>query len=173
MPRAPLPTGPRPDARARPGRVLAEALALAALGVLTALLGTSTHLARDAVGGVLLPWGVVLAVALVVATDLAVAAATLLRRRPRPGWDLLSVAAGRGAALGVLLLPSEEGDVVLTGLPASTAWILLALLVPAFLAPVVTALAVGRTRPGTGAVTGTGSGSSRAVGDRSARVVRS
>lgn len=147
MPAVPSPTGPRSASRGR-ATALGEALALAALGALTALLGTSTHLARDDVAGTLVPWGVVLAVALVVATDLAVAAATLLRRRPRPGWALLSVAAGRAVVLGGLLLPRDSGDVVLTGLPASTAWILLAMLLPAFLAPMATAVSVSGARTG-------------------------
>ena len=44
--------------------------------------------------------------------------------------------------LALLLLPRAEGDVVLTGLPGSTAWILLAVLLPAFAAPVATAWAL-------------------------------
>ena len=118
-------------------------VALALLGVLTGLLGSVVHLARTDVLGVLVPHGVLLAVALVLATDVAVAAASL-RRRPGPGAALLAVAAGRGAVLGLLLLPSAEGDLVLTGLPASTAWILVSVLLPAFAAPMTLALGAPR-----------------------------
>ena len=117
---------------------LALLVLLVLLGVLTGVLGSAVHLAREPVLGVLVPYGVLLGIALVVACDVAVAAAS--RRRPGPGRALLAVAAGRGAVLALLLLPRAEGDVVLTGLPESTAWILLAVLLPAFAAPVATAL---------------------------------
>lgn len=123
---------------------MASLAALVLLGVLTGLLGSGVHLARVSVLGLLLPHGVLLAVALVLATDVAVAAGAL-GRRPGPGWSLLAVAAGRGAVLGVLLLlPTPEGDLVLTGLPASTAWILLSVLLPAFAAPMAVAVAASR-----------------------------
>lgn len=133
-------------ARASPARragALAALVALALLGALTALLGSGIHLARASVLGTLVPYGVVLALALVVATDVAVGAASL-RRRPGPGPALLAVAAGRGLTIGLLLLPRPEGDLVLTGLPASTAWILLCVVLPAFAAPMATALGVAR-----------------------------
>jgi hypothetical protein len=132
-------------ARARTARRAGTAGALAALvllGVLTGLLGSGVHLARASVLGVLVPHGVLLALALVVACDVAVGAAGA-GRRPGPGRALLAVAAGRGLAVGVLLLPRPEGDVVLTGLPASTVWILASVLLPAFAAPMCTAVAVG------------------------------
>lgn len=132
-------------------RTVGSLLALGLLGVLTGLLGSGTHLARAGVLDVLVPYGVLLALALVVATDVAVAAATVTGRRPGPGPALLAVAAGRGAALAALLLPTSEGDVVLTGLPASTVWILMSVLLPAFAAPMTTALgAVRRSRPAGG-----------------------
>jgi len=114
-------------------------VALALLGVLTGILGSAVHLARQPVLGVLVPYGVLLALALVVACDVAVAAASP-GRPPGPGPALLAVAAGRGAVLALLLLPRAEADVVLTGLPESTAWILLAVLLPAFAAPMATAI---------------------------------
>jgi hypothetical protein len=137
-----------------------ELVAAGLLGVLTGLLGTSQHLARTDVLGVLVPYGLLLALALVVATDLAMALATTggpgEAGRPRPlgtlgtlgpGRALLAVAAGRGLVLGLLLLPTAEGDVVLTGLPASSVWILVAVLLPAFTAPMATAVAsASRTR---------------------------
>ena len=125
-------------------------VALVLLGVLTGILGSAVHLARGTVLGVLLPHGVLLALALVVACDVAVAAASP-GLRPGPGRALLAVAAGRGVVLALLLLPRAEGDVVLTGLPESTVWILLAVLLPAFAAPVATALGLRATtarRPG-------------------------
>lgn len=118
------------------GRWLLLAAALL-LGALTALLGSVVHLARADVLGVLVPYGVLLAVALVVATDVAVASSTL---RGGAGRVLLGVGVGRAVLLGVLLIPRSGGDVALTGLPASTVWILLAVLLPAFAAPMVTAL---------------------------------
>jgi len=128
-------------------RTVGALLAPALLGVLTGLLGTAVHLAREDLLGVLVPYGVLLALALVLACDVMVAAAGL-GRRPGPGPCLLGVAAGRGAVIGLLLLPRAEGDVVLTGLPASTAWILLAVLLPAFAAPVATAAGLrARQRP--------------------------
>lgn len=114
-------------------------MALLLLGVLTGLLGTAVHLAREDVLGVLVPYGVLLALGMVLACDVMVAAASL-GRRPGPGHALLAVAAGRGVVLGLLLLPTAEGDLVLTGLPESTAWILLAVLLPAFAAPMATAV---------------------------------
>jgi len=113
--------------------------ALVLLGVLTGVLGSAVHLAREPVLGVLVPYGALLGIALVVACDVAVAAASP-GRRLKLGQALLAVAAGRGAVLALLLLPRAEGDVVLTGLPESTAWILLAVLLPAFAAPVATSL---------------------------------
>ena len=130
----------------RPARA-AALVALALLGALTALLGSAVHLARDTVLGVAVPHGVLLALALVVACDVAVAAASV-PRRPGPGQALLAVAAGRGVVIGLLLLPRAEGDVVITGLPASTAWILLAVLLPAFAAPMATALGLRSAPPG-------------------------
>ncbi|WP_380166097.1 hypothetical protein [Jannaschia sp. R86511] len=142
---------PGPSSRSGPSSrvgVLGPVLACGLLGVLTGLLGTAVHLARVPVAGVLVPYGVLLAVALVVCTDVAVAAAATARRRPGPGVSLLAVAAGRGLVLGVLLLPSSEGDLVLTGLPASTAWILLAVVLPSFAAPMALALSARqRVRP--------------------------
>lgn len=137
-----MPDRARPDRRAATV-VLAPLTALVLLGVLTGWLGAAVHLARVPVLGVLVPHGVLLALALVLACDVAVAAAGL-RRRPGPGRALLAVAAGRGLAVGVLLLPRPEGDLVLTGLPASTAWILVSVLLPAFAAPMATALALPR-----------------------------
>lgn len=137
----------------RPSPVGANALvagrlvAVLLLGVLTGLLGTGVHLAREDVLGVLVPWGVLLALALVLACDLAVAAATPPGARPGPGGVLLAVALGRGLVIGLLLLPTAEGDVVLTGLPASTAWILFSVLFPAFAAPMALAFSArSRTR---------------------------
>jgi len=137
------------SASRRAARTVAPLLALGLLGGLTGLLGSLAHLARTGVGGVLLPYGVVLALALVLATDVAVAAATTRSRRPGPARALLSVAAGRGLVLGLLLLPTAEGDLVLTGLPASTVWILVAVLLPAFTAPVAMAARVTRRPAGT------------------------
>ena len=125
-------------------------VALVLLGVLTGVLGSAVHLARVSVLGVLVPHGLVLSLALVVACDVAVATASRgmragpgqrggRARRLGPGRALLAVAAGRGLVLALLLLPRAEGDVVLTGLPGSTAWILLAVLLPAFAAPLATA----------------------------------
>lgn len=130
-------------------------VALVLLGVLTGLLGSAVHLARAPVGEVLVPHGLLLALALVVACDVAVGAASV-RRRPGPGPALLAVAAGRGVLTGLLLLvPRPEGDLVLTGLLASTAWILLSVLVPAFAAPLATALGLGgRAGAATAAVPG-------------------
>ena len=128
----------------RRARAVGSLVALVLLGVLTGVLGSAVHLARETVLGVLVPHGVLLALSLVVACDVAVAAASLARR-PGPGRALLAVAAGRGAVLALLLLPRAEGDVVLTGLPESTAWILLAVLLPAFAAPVATALGLRAT----------------------------
>ena len=124
--------------------------ALVLLGTLTGVLGSAVHLARVSVLGVLVPHGLVLSLALVVACDVAVATASQggragrgqrggRARRLGPGRALLAVAAGRGLVLALLLLPRAEGDVVLTGLPGSTAWILLAVLLPAFAAPLATA----------------------------------
>lgn len=107
-------------------------LASFAAGLVTALLGTAVHLWREPVLGALPPVGVLLAVALVLATDITVALAT---RRAAP---LFAVAAGRGLLVGALLFP-RGGDVVVTGSAISTAWVLLALLVPTFLAPLVIA----------------------------------
>ncbi len=141
-------TDARPGTR-RPGRtgswatLVPPVAALVLLGVLTGLLGTAVHLARTSVLGLPVPWGVLLAVALVVACDVAVGAAST-GRRPGAGAALLAVAAGRALAVGVLLLPRPEGDVVLTGLPASTAWILLGVLLPAFASPMATALGLAR-----------------------------
>lgn len=135
----------------------AELLACLLLGALTGLLGTGVHLARHDVLGVLLPWGVALALALVLATDLAVAAAARPGRRPGPAAVLLSVALGRGLVLGLLLLPTAEGDLVLTGLPESTAWILVSVLLPAFAAPMALALSA-RSRLAAGAGPGAGPG---------------
>lgn len=134
-----MPTGDRPARR------VGSLAALVLLGVLTGLLGSAVHLASEGVLGVPVPYGVLLALALVVACDVAVAAASL-GRRPGAGAALLAVAAGRGVVIGLLLLPRPEGDVVLTGLPESTAWILLAVLLPAFAAPMATALGL-RSRP--------------------------
>lgn len=129
---------------------MGQLVALGLLGVLTGFLGTGQHLARESVAGVLVPYGLLLALALVVVTDLAVALATTSRGRlrgPGPARGLLAVAVGRALSLGVLLLPTSEGDVVLTGLPASTVWILVAVLLPAFVAPMATAVeAARRTR---------------------------
>ena len=130
--------------------VAALLVALVLLGVLTGVLGSAVHLARVSVLGVLVPHGLVLSLALVVACDVAVATAGQGMRAGRgqrggrarrlgPGRALLAVAAGRGLVLALLLLPRAEGDVVLTGLPGSTAWILLAVLLPAFAAPLATA----------------------------------
>ncbi len=144
-----MPAGPRPPSRTGP--LVARLLACGAVGVLTGLLGSAVHLAREPVLGVLVPHGILLAVALVLATDVAVAAATVGRRGPGPGASLLAVAAGRGLVLGLLLLPRPEGDLVLTGLPASTAWILLSVLLPAFAAPMTVALGTrARTVPAPG-----------------------
>lgn len=109
-------------------------------GVVTAALGTGVHLWREPLLGVPLPMGVVLAVLLVLATDLTVALAT---RRAVP---LLAVAAGRVLFLGLVLFPTGGGDVVITGGLASTAWVLLAVLLPSFLAPLVVAVTAGRAR---------------------------
>jgi hypothetical protein len=133
-----VPAGLRPPPRTGP--LVARLLACGLVGVLTGLLGSAVHLAREPVLGVLVPYGLLLAVALVLATDVAVAAATVGGRRPGPGAALLAVAAGRGLVLGLLLLPRPEGDLVLTGLPASTAWILLSVLLPSFAAPMTVAL---------------------------------
>lgn len=154
------------SAGARPssGRVgvVVTLVALGLLGVLTGLLGSGIHLARVSVLGLLLPHGVLLAVALVVATDVAVATA-VVGRRPGPGWALLAVAAGRGVVLGLLLLPTPAGDLVLTGLPASTAWILLSVLLPAFAAPMALAVAAPRRAAGGGRDTGRHPGTRQAM----------
>ncbi|MGJ7442340.1 hypothetical protein [Aquipuribacter sp. MA13-6] len=133
-----MPAGLRPPPRRGP--LVARLLALGLVGVLTGVLGSAVHLTREPVLGLLVPYGVVLAVALVLATDVAVAAATVGRHRPGPGASLLAVGLGRGLLLGLLLLPRPAGDLVLTGLPASTAWILLSVLVPSFAAPMTVAL---------------------------------
>lgn len=155
-----MPAGPRSSSE-RAGLVV-RLLACGLIGVLTGLLGSGIHLARVPLLGVLVPHGVLLALALVVATDVAVAAGTVGRRRPGPGGSLLAVAAGRGLLIGVLLLGSTQGgDVVLTGLPASTAWILLSVLFPAFAAPMALAVTAGRR---TGAATPRPAGSARTAG---------
>lgn len=103
------------------------------VGAVTALLGTATHLTDvrvpPAVGGFEVPSGLLLAVALVLAADTALAAATL-----RPAV-LVAVGVGRAFALVPFLLPDPGGDVVLTGELASTVWVLVAILVPVFMAP--------------------------------------
>ncbi|WP_336922977.1 hypothetical protein [Aquipuribacter sp. SD81] len=119
--------------------VVLRLLAVGLLGVLTAWLGTSQHLARADVLGVLVPVGLLLAVALVVCTDLAVAASVAPTRRPGVTSHLLMLVAGRAVALLVLVPVTAAGDLVLTGLPASTVWLLVAVLWPAFLAPVAVA----------------------------------
>lgn len=129
---------PRPGAWSRTS---APVLALAFVaGLLTALLGTGAHLWREPVLGVPLPMGLVLALLLVLATDLAVALAT------RRAAALFAVAAGRTVLLGIVLFPSGGGDVVITGGLASTVWVLLAVLLPSFLAPLVAAVTAGRVR---------------------------
>jgi hypothetical protein len=141
-----------PSSLSGPARLLAVGL----LGLLTAWLGTSQHLARHSVLGVLVPVGLLLAVALVVATDVAVAAAVRPGARPGPTAHLLMVVVGRLVGILVLLLPTTEGDVVLTGLPATTVWLLVAVLLPAFAAPMVGAVHVARTARATaGARSGT------------------
>ena len=75
-----------------PARTVGATVALVLLGALTGLLGTAVHLAREDVLGVLLPYGVLLALAMVLACDITVAAASL-GRRPGPGHALLAVAA--------------------------------------------------------------------------------
>lgn len=125
---------------------VAVLLALGLLGMVTGLLGSLIHLAHTDVAGLSVPHGLVLALGLVLGTDAAVAAASAAYRRPGAGRALLALAAGRGLLLGLLLLPRTDGDVVLTGLPASTVWILLAVLLPAFAAPLVTAVATTRAR---------------------------
>ena len=102
-------------------------------GAVTGLLGTATHLGDvrvpSAVGGFEVPSGLLLALALVLATDTALAAATL-----RPA-ALVAVGVGRAFVLVPFLLPDPGGDVVLTGGLASTIWVLMAILVPVFMAP--------------------------------------
>ncbi|MFC5380684.1 hypothetical protein [Aquipuribacter nitratireducens] len=133
MPRPPL-------TPAAVGRLAAVGL----LGVLTVWLGTAQHLARTEVLGVLVPTGLLLALALVVATDVAVAAAVPPRARPGPTAHLLALVAGRLAGLLVLLPPTPEGDLVLTGLPVTTVWLLVAVLLPAFAAPLLGAVEAAR-----------------------------
>lgn len=137
-----MPSSPSVLRRARV--VVLPVVALVALGAVTGLLGTSVHLARTVVLGVAWPTGLVLAVSFVVCVDLAAAAATSDSRRVPVGRALLAMAAGRGLGLLLVLFPTPEGDVVVTGAPASTVWILLAVLVPAFAAPLVSARAVVR-----------------------------
>lgn len=125
-----------PHLRASPATLVPAFLA----GVLTAVLGTGVHLWREPLLGVPLPMGMVLAVLLVLATDLTVALAT------RRAAALFAVAAGRAFLLALVLFPTGGGDVVITGGVASTLWVLLAVLLPSFLAPLVVAVTAGRAR---------------------------
>lgn len=124
----------------RPRASLATLVPAFVAGVLTAVLGTGVHLWREPLLGAPLPMGMVLAVLLVLATDLTVALAT------RRAAALFAVAAGRALFLALVLFPTGGGDVVITGGVASTLWVLLAVLLPSFLAPLVVAVTAGRAR---------------------------
>lgn len=103
----------------------------AAVGAVTAFAGTAVHLEVAISGGVVWPVGLVLAVALVLLTDLALAVAT------RSAIAMLGDATGRAAVLVVAISPGPGGDILLMGGWRSEAWSLVAVLVPALAAPLL------------------------------------
>lgn len=129
----------------------------ALLGALTAVLGTAVHLWWEPVLGLSLPLGLTTALALAVATDVAVAAWTARAAA------LFAVAVGRAVVIGLVLFPTAEGDVVITGGPTSTTWVLLAVLLPSFSAPLLAAVtAVHAARAAQSDTAARASGSTRA-----------
>lgn len=121
----------RPSAVVRLFRQAGLLVTGAVVGAVTGLAGTAIHLEvrGSAVGAV--PVGLVLALALIVAADLALALAT------RSAVALLGDATGRAVVLAVTIAPGPGGDVLLLGTWASEVWSLGAVLLPALAAPVV------------------------------------
>ncbi len=132
----------------RPTRVAAPTLRVAGcigvgllVGFVSGVLGAAAHLWDATVGGQVLPLGLLLAIGLTCVVD-----ATLLVALPST-TTALADAAGRAVVVGVVLVRGPGGDVgVLGGLP-SEIWILLSVLLPAFIGPpLATVAAVRRAR---------------------------
>ena len=108
------------------------------VGALSGLLGTLAHLGVVVAGGTAWPAGLALALGLVVAVDAGLAWAT------RSPVAMLAAAVGRALALLVAAAPGPGGDLLLLGVWTSEVWVLVAVLAPAFGAPLMSTWAAAR-----------------------------
>jgi hypothetical protein len=119
-------------------RLLAHGLLGLAAGVVTGLLGTLAHLGVVVAAGWTWPAGLAVAVGLVLTADAALAAGT------RSAVAMLAAATGRALAVVAAATPGPGGDLLLLGGWPSEVWALVAVLAPAFAAPLLSTWAAAR-----------------------------
>lgn len=125
--------------RTRGARPLTIALG-AVVGALTAVLGTVVHGQVVVLSGMVVPSGLLIAVVTIAAADLALAVAV-----PRPS-TLIASGAGRAAVLVAAITWGPGGDLLVAGGGTGEVWLAVAVLLPAFGSPLLSAWSVRQRR---------------------------